>query len=176
MTQAHIYFLVVSLISLCGCGIANRIEPKITQQETYLISLNDSTDIILQLIKRDNLTQILEDTDPEKLDFLIKNFTPAEIAFESEVLNALTPIIIYFYDSTKPDQNALLPYLEECAKKYDNQLKFVVIDFDKLPTLLRKFAFEQVPALSVMRDRQEIMGIAQEPNKCDIDVIIAQLI
>ena len=59
-----------------------------------VIYFSNSVKTIRELLKSGSLPAILEDADPEKLDFLINNFSPAEIAFESEVLSCTIPVAI----------------------------------------------------------------------------------
>lgn len=62
--------------------------------------LNQSANIVIELMRTGDLGSIVEEHTPEQLDMLIKNFSPALMAFEAEVLSCTMPVLIYFYRTT----------------------------------------------------------------------------
>lgn len=151
--------ITLLLVTVPSCTKNADVEPA-----GKLVNFNDSVEIIVQLIRQDNLKQILEDADPEGIDLLIKNFSPAELAFESEVLHCILPVVLYFYD-TQNDQRALL---EELAVSYSDQVKFVAINAKDFPTIVKKAEVEQTPTFMFIKDRQELNRLEGDSKKAVI--------
>lgn len=87
--RLYAHFLLMVLLS--GCGNEQQISGSQfsgeTQHESVMQSLDVSTQIVMQLLKQDALSKVLEESDPASLARLVKNFSPSEMALEAEVLN-----------------------------------------------------------------------------------------
>jgi len=101
------------------------------------------------------LATVLEPSDAEDIDRLIKNFSPVEIAFEAEVLNCTLPTMLFFVEKSDPDYYFMHNIIEETARVYYQKIKCVEIDTDELFTITEPFFFERLPALFLMHQRHE---------------------
>lgn len=115
-----------------------------------VIDFADSVKIVRELLQSNSLNQILENPEPEQLDFLINNFSPAEIAFESEVLNCIDQVILYCHQS-QYDQRIVT----SLQQKYSHQ-KIIIIDAEKFPFLVQDMAIDKSPTVIIMKQREEI--------------------
>ncbi len=149
--------LFLFLIILPGCSINKQQETSENKISVEVYDLNKSTDIIISLLKKDELKTILAESgqDREGIDTLIKNFSPSEMAFEAEILNHKNPVVLLFYD---PNENntEIIELLAELAKKYENSLKFIKIDTKKLFRVTQKSEVDILPTVMVIHNRNEL--------------------
>lgn len=118
-----------------------------------VINLVESTAIIRTLLCQNKLSQLLEEHDPEQLDILINNFSPASMAFESEVLSTTVPLVcVYFYQDS-PQEQAFIKDLDALAAEYENKVKFVVVDAQKLFSIAQAAEVTTFPAIAWVRNR-----------------------
>lgn len=153
MKQSLLFLLLVFLPSC-----SNTMHEKNNQQsQAEIYDLNESTNIILSLIKKEELPLILAESenDADKVDTLLKNFSPSEIAFEAEVLNQENPVVLLYYDPLN-NNDQIIELFTEFAKKYHDSLKFVKIDKDKLFKITERSEVDVFPTLVVINNRQEI--------------------
>jgi len=121
-----------------------------------LIDLIESTHIIRTLIVQNKLESLLEDYDPEKLVMLLDNVSPAKMAFESEVLSTTVPLVVVYYFQENEESKIVIQELKNLAVTYDNRIKFVVIDVDKLFSLAQDAEIENHPTILLVRNREII--------------------
>lgn len=119
------YCIVVLLSCIAG---HTQLHAQITESHDLL----HSTRIVQHLIKKDKVKKLLLEADPEQLEILLNNFSPAEIAFEVEVLNAIVPVILYFYNPADKNHGHMQTMLEKFAHDYKNKIKVVTIDAQAL--------------------------------------------
>lgn len=156
---------------LSACSSKDKCE-KIKDEKRLVINFDDSVTIIRELLKSDSLTQILDDHDPEKLDFLINNFSPAEIAFESEVSECTLPVVIYFYEQ----KNDVLEWVEYLALKYQNAIKVLLINGNNFPQITNNVEITEYPTVLVIKDKREIARLSKQAiNSQNIENIIEQI-
>lgn len=146
------------VILLVSCIISS---PQLFAHITQSHDLLNSTHIVRHLIKKNKVKKLLEDTDSEQLEILLNNFSPAEIAFESEVLSAQVPVILYFYNPTDKNHNQLQALVENIATHYKDTIKVVIIDAQALYKIAEKAEIEELPTIMIVRDRQEIERLIQ---------------
>ena len=153
-------FLLFFLILLPGCLINKQQETPENKIPVELYDLNESTDIILSLLKKDELTTILAESnqDKEQIDILIKNFSPSEMAFEAEVLSHENPVVVLFFDPI--DNNTeIIKKLTELAKRYQDSLKFIKINREKLFKITEKSEVDIFPTIMIIHNRNEVSRI-----------------
>lgn len=148
------------LLLLCIVGISAGCNPikqsdTVSDNDEQCINFTDSVIIIRSLLRSNALVKILEGHDPEKLDFLINNFSPAEIAFESEVLSCTDPVVIYVY------QQCIDQSLFAKLKAKYRAHKIVTIDADKFPVIVESLMIDIYPTIIEMNQRVEIDRLAQ---------------
>lgn len=152
-----LFLLSLSLL-LPACG------KEATCIEKQVYDFAESVVLIRELIKSDSLIKILEDADSDGLERLINNFSPAQMALESEILNCTLPVLVYFYQFQMADTE----FLEQLAKEYDDKVKIVTIDGDKFFSVAEQFDIQQYPTAIGMQQREEIdriENIDQEREK-----------
>jgi len=144
-----IYLLLLSscLLFLNAC---NKKEASCDQKAEYVINFTDSVKIIRELLKTDSLSKILGEKESEKLNFLINNFSPAEIAFESEVLHCIDPVVLYIYQNHIDEQ-----LINGLRKKYTSY-KIVTIDAELFPPIVQSLQADEYPVVIIMNQRLEI--------------------
>lgn len=120
------------------------------------INLAESANLIFLLVKTDDLHKVLEPAhNPEDLKRLIINNSPAEMAFEAEVLNHDTPVLLYFTETvttSSPDHILVKKLAAQCSQK----LKTVIIPHDKLFKITTISSVEELPTLLLIHHRAEI--------------------
>lgn len=146
-----IFFLFLLSICLLLPGCDNQV----TATNKYVYDFAESVTLIRQLLKTDSLPEILEDADAQGLDRLINNFSPAQMALESEVLNCTLPVLIYFYLHQIMDSD----FLEQLAQEYEDQIKIITLDADNFFSIAQQFEIEQFPTIIGMQQRDEIFRL-----------------
>lgn len=148
------YTFICSLL-LCTLPACTQSDRQMHSDDTQIIyDLNDSTNIILQLITSGSLDNILEDVDSGKLDTLIKNVSPALMAFESEVLSCTLPVLVYY--CTDQEKNNALEWLKNLHNIYP-AIKYVLVDIEKLYSVAQQSVISSTPTISLIMGRQEKM-------------------
>lgn len=111
----------LSMLFLSSCLSHNG-----SPQHSYnaLIDLEVSTRIIRNLITHNKVGEILEEHNPEQLALLLDNFSPASIAFESEVLGTTIPFVVIYYFKDSPHDQAFIQQLDLLAASYTDKVKF----------------------------------------------------
>lgn len=141
-----IRLLLIALLLLPACG------KETVAKQSYAYNFADSVTIIRELLKTDSLSRILEDADPEGLDRLINNFSPAQMALESEVLSCTMPVLVCFYQEPSPDKNML----EQMAGEFADRCKIIIIDGDAFFSIAQDFEVEEYPTFVLMNKREEL--------------------
>jgi len=121
-----------------------------------LIDLVDSTHIIRMLISQNKISGLLEEHDSEQLDLLLDNKSPAQMAFEAEVLSSISPLVAVYYFQKHKDRDECIEQLEALAMQYEDQIKFVLVDVERLFSLAQDAQIEEVPTLVLVKDREII--------------------
>ena len=119
-----------------------------------LINLVESTHIIRALISQNEIGHLLEEHDPELLTLLLDNKSPAQMAFEAEVLSSIIPLVVVYYFQNDKEQNMFIDELKALAFKYKNEAKFVIADAEKLFSLVEDAQLETFPAILFVKERE----------------------
>lgn len=165
-----IFPLIIIFFFLPGCTSSDKekhqsppaAEIKKNQAE-IAVDLNESTEIILELLKKNDIKSILSpeiaeshvDNTKDTIDTLLKNFSPAQMAFEAEVLNFNDPVIILYYDSSSSDYKTIMNGFLETALANQHNAKFVYIEVKKLFSLADYAEINEVPTVLLMYHRSE---------------------
>jgi len=121
--------------------------------ETCLIHLIESTNIIRTLMAQNKLGELLEEHEPEQIALLLNNTSPAQMAFETEVLSTVVPLVVVYYFQVNEESRNYIKELEKLAVQYDNQVKFVVVDAEKLFSLVQIAEIEKLPYIELFKDK-----------------------
>lgn len=137
-----------------------------------IIDLEDSTKIIMSLIASNKLEKVLDlskEQSKNSVNLLIQNFSPAELALESEVLSQSYPVLLIFYNADQWKN------IEKIVLEDLHKIKIVKINVDNLFKIAQSFEIDQLPVFVVMKSRQEINridGIKEQELKSAIEDIL----
>lgn len=149
--QFFLFFFGSLLLILSGCQRSERDE----YPETHYIDLNTSAKIILNLIHTGELKKVLqEDATANGIDLLIKNFSPSELAFEAEVLNAQIPVVVVFVKDTK-NSDEIKKIMNKLAEENKDKIRFVLVDSEILFKLTEHSEVDIFPTISLIHERDE---------------------
>lgn len=151
------------LLFLTSCAYKKTIDTS-----KNLINLLDSVKIIRNIINQNKLSQLLEDHDPEQLEYLMNNFSPAQMALESEVFSTTIHLVVIYYYKESQKEIEFIKLLEKLANENINKVKFVTIEADKLFSLAQNNDINDFPTIVFTKKRKIIDKISKEIN---IDLI-----
>lgn len=80
---------------------------------------------------------------------VITTITDAE--FETEVLKAEQPVLVYFWASWCGPCQLMPPVINSAATKYSDRLKIVKMEIDPNPLTVKQYQVEGVPALRLFQ-------------------------
>jgi len=142
--------------------------------EPVVYDFNASVNTIVELLRAGNLGSIVEECTDEKLDVLIKNFSPALMAFEAEVLSCTMPVLLYFYrttDSSKATTDALVATL---AQLHHDHTKIVAIDADLFFSLSQAIDVQETPTFALCRNRMIEVSVTCSENVGRVTALMQQ--
>lgn len=150
-------FLLISILTLLpSCSFWNtNSKTGMELNPSPLINLVESTHIIRALITQNKIGDLLEDHDPKQLALLLDNKSPAQMAFESEVFSSTIPLVVYYFQESQ-ESDEFINQLEDLAIKYEDQIKFVLVDAERLFSLIQDAQIEELPAILLVKNREII--------------------
>jgi thioredoxin 1 len=92
----------------------------------------------------------------------VKSITDAE--FETEVLQAEEPVLVYFWASWCGPCQLMSPLVNLAANTYSDRLKVVKMEIDPNPLTVKQYQVEGVPALrlfqgnNILASAEGVMG------------------
>lgn len=149
MKSHYVLALILPFLFACS-GPKNKF---VTEPIHPLVRMTESTTIIRELISTKQLEKVLEPHTVEQLEFLINNFSPAQLAFEAEVFTTTIPLVVVYYYEDAADERIFIQQLEKLAVEYDDEVKFVIVDVDALFSLAQDADIEKSPTLILTRNR-----------------------
>jgi thioredoxin 1 len=78
----------------------------------------------------------------------------SDTSFESDVIEAKTPVLVDFWAQWCGPCKAIAPILEDLAQKYADKIKIVKLDVDSNPATPPKFGVRGIPTLILFKDGQ----------------------
>lgn len=162
-----IFFL--SLLFLTSC---NSLTTGKNESFESLVDLSDSTKLIRVVVSQSKLDELLEQHDPEQLELLLNNFSPAQMAFEAEVLSTTVPLVVIYYFKEGPQEKNFIKQLDKLAKNNEHKVKIVIIDSDKLFSLAQDAEIETFPTIIFSKNREILDRITKNIS---IDLLTAKI-
>ncbi|MEB3149422.1 MAG: thioredoxin family protein [Sphaerospermopsis sp.] len=80
--------------------------------------------------------------------------TITDAEFETEVLKAEQPVLVYFWASWCGPCQLMSPMINLAASKYSDRLKIVKMEIDPNPLTVKRYQVEGVPALRLIKEKQ----------------------
>ncbi|MDJ0736701.1 MAG: thioredoxin [Nostocaceae cyanobacterium] len=77
--------------------------------------------------------------------------TITDAEFETEVLQAQEPVLVYFWASWCGPCKLMSPMIDSAAKTYGDRLKIVKMEIDPNPVSVKEYQVEGVPALRLIQ-------------------------
>lgn len=99
------------------------------------------------------------------------SITDAE--FETEVLNAQQPVLVYFWASWCGPCRLVSPSIDGIAKTYSDRLKVAKMEIDPNPTTVSKYHVEGVPALFLFKNGEVATSCEGAVGKQKIESMLA---
>ncbi|NMG11639.1 thioredoxin family protein [Brasilonema sp. UFV-L1] len=93
----------------------------------------------------------------------IISITDAE--FETEVLKAQKPVLVYFWASWCGPCQLMSPLVNSAATTYGDRLKVVKMEVDPNPVTVKQYQVEGVPALRLIQGNQVLESTEGVINK-----------
>lgn len=91
--------------------------------------------------------------------------TITDADFETEVLTADLPVLVYFWASWCGPCQLMSPAINLAATKYSDRLKVVKMEIDPNPLTVKQYQVEGVPALRLIKNNLILESIEGVINK-----------
>ncbi len=88
-----------------------------------------------------------------------------ETTFETEVLNALGPVLVDFWASWCPPCRALAPTLDELAEELADRLSVVKVNVQEISEIPTRYGVMNIPTLILFKDGEEVLRIVGNRSK-----------
>ena len=76
--------------------------------------------------------------------------------FESEVVQAATPVLVDFWADWCAPCKIIAPIVEDLAEEYDGKVKFAKIDVDTNPKVATSYGIRSIPTLLIFSDGKPV--------------------
>ncbi|HEX9045549.1 MAG TPA: thioredoxin domain-containing protein [Verrucomicrobiae bacterium] len=93
----------------------------------------------------------------------VKHITQNE--FEAGVIRSPQPVVVDFYATWCGLCRELSPELDRIAGGYTNQIKFVKVNYDEAPALVKQYEIDALPVVLLFKEgkvKDKLLGVATE--------------
>lgn len=81
-------------------------------------------------------------------------------AFESEVVNASTPVLVDFWATWCGPCRKLGPVVDEIAESYEGKVKFVKVNVEESLETAKKYSISGLPSLLIFKNGEAVERMA----------------
>lgn len=155
MIHMRFLFLCINVVCcsmLCIPELQPVDKPYIAHKELCAIKpkepcsdLNQTAEFILAMIQGNSINLLLEHENHSTVDLLLKNMSPAQIAFQAEVINCDQPVILVCYDPHFEKWNDMKQVLIHHNKTSSNSYKMVCADVTQLFSIAQLVSLVEIP-------------------------------
>jgi thioredoxin 1 len=85
--------------------------------------------------------------------------TIIDAEFETEVLTADLPVLVYFWAEWCGPCKLMSPLMNLAADKYSDRLKIVKMEVDPNPKTVKQYEVEGVPGLRLIKNKEVILSL-----------------
>ena len=95
--------------------------------------------------------------------------------FQSQVLQAKTPVLVDFWAAWCAPCRAIAPVLEELAEKYRGKATVAKVNVDEVPDLAAQFGVLNIPTLIFFKGGEEVDRVVGVHPKSQLEAKIQKL-
>ncbi len=123
------------------------------QESPYepMVDLTHKTRLIRFLMENGHTDFVFESHDAEEAEKLRDNLSPARLAFDMDVIDDEYPLVVACFYREQSQYKPFLTQLQELARQKED-IKFVLVDGDKLFSLVEWAAIQTFPTLLFVKD------------------------
>ena len=85
-----------------------------------------------------------------------KAFEVTDSSFESDVVEATTPVVVDFWAVWCGPCRMVAPIVDELATEYDGKVGFAKLNVDENPEVSMKYGIRSIPTLLVFKDGKPV--------------------
>ena len=82
----------------------------------------------------------------------------SEASFQTEVLEAQTPVLVDFWAPWCGPCRAIAPTIDELAREYSGRVKVAKLNVDEAPELARRYQVRSIPTIVVIQGGKIVKG------------------
>ena len=92
--------------------------------------------------------------------------------FESQILHAEKPTLVYLFSAVDPDARELLTYIEQLEAEISPRLSVAKVDIYKSDGIARRLGISQFPAVALVENGRIVKTMTEHVNEDSIHAFI----
>ena len=97
----------------------------------------------------------------------------SDAEFESEVLQAQQPVLVYLWASWCGPCRLVSPSVDAIAQNYSDRLKVVKMEVDPNPATVKQYKVEGVPAIRLFKEKELVESMEGAITKQKLENLLA---
>ncbi|AFZ14664.1 Thioredoxin domain-containing protein [Crinalium epipsammum PCC 9333] len=97
----------------------------------------------------------------------------SDAEFESEVLQAQQPVLVYLWASWCGPCRLVSPSVDAIAQNYSDRLKVVKMEVDPNPETVKQYKVEGVPAIRLFKEQELVESMEGAITKQKLESLLA---
>ncbi|HEY9692139.1 MAG TPA: thioredoxin family protein [Oculatellaceae cyanobacterium] len=97
----------------------------------------------------------------------------SDAEFESEVLQAQQPVLVYLWASWCGPCRLVSPSVDAIAQNYSDRLKVVKMEVDPNPETVKQYKVEGVPAIRLFKEKELVESMEGAITKQKLENLLA---